>query len=704
MKTFSYTFLVLILCYSCSNKNKSASNKEEPFTNDLIYESSPYLLQHAHNPVDWKAWKPETLQLAEEQNKLIVISIGYSACHWCHVMEEESFANDSVAKLMNDKFINIKVDREERPDVDQVYMNAVQLMTGSGGWPLNCITLPDGRPVFGGTYFTKSQWTKILEDMSALYDNDPDKVIAYAEKLTEGVKNSDLITLNKEDIEFTKSSLQEMKNDWVSSLDFENGGQKNAPKFPMPSNLEYLLRYSFQFNDTELKDFVELTLTKMAYGGIYDQIGGGFSRYSVDDRWHVPHFEKMLYDNAQLVSIYSKAYQHLNNEEFKVVVTETLEFIERELTNEDGAFYSSLDADSETKDGEFKEGAFYSWTQEELKSVLKEDFELFQSYYNINSMSKWEDNQFILYKTNTFDKFSKLNTLSLDELNLKVLDWKSKLFKVRASRKRPRTDDKILTSWNAMMLKAYIDAYRALGNRKYLDIAIKNGQFLKEKQWSKGGSLFRNYKDGVSSIDGFSEDYAHLISAYIDLYQVTLDEAWLQTANELMQYTISHFFDEENGMFYFTSDSESNLITRKIEVYDNVIPSSNSILAQNLFKLSHYYSNKSYAKKAQQMLSNLSADIQKTPTAYSNWLNLYLNYSNPHYEVAISGANAKEKVDELNRYYLPNILIAGAINESDIPIMENRFNENETYIYVCVDGACKLPVTEIKPAVNQLLK
>ena len=534
--------------------------------------------------------------------------------------------------------------------------------------------------------------------------NDPDKVIAYAEKLTEGVKNSDLIILNKEDIEFTKSSLQEMKNDWVSSLDFENGGQKNAPKFPMPSNLEYLLRYSFQFNDTELKDFVELTLTKMAYGGIYDQIGGGFSRYSVDDRWHVPHFEKMLYDNAQLVSIYSKAYQHLNNEEFKVVVTETLEFIERELTNEDGAFYSSLDADSETKDGEFKEGAFYSWTQEELKSVLKEDFELFQSYYNINSMGKWEDNQFILYKTNALDEFSKLNTLSLDELNLKVLDWKSKLFKVRASRKRPRTDDKILTSWNAMMLKAYIDAYRALGNRKYLDIAIKNGQFLKEKQWSKGGSLFRNYKDGVSSIDGFSEDYAHLISAYIDLYQVTLDEAWLQTANELMQYTISHFFDEENGMFYFTSDSESNLITRKIEVYDNVIPSSNSILAQNLFKLSHYYSNKSYAKKAQQMLSNLSADIQKTPTAYSNWLNLYLNYSNPHYEVAISGANAKEKVVELNRYYLPNILIAGSINESDIPIMENRFNENETYIYVCVDGACKLPVTEIKPAVNQLLK
>lgn len=694
----------MILLYSCAHKNEPSSNKEEPFTNDLINETSPYLLQHAHNPVDWKAWKPETLQLAQEQNKLIVISVGYSACHWCHVMEEESFANDSVAKLMNDKFISIKVDREERPDVDQVYMNAVQLMTGSGGWPLNCITLPDGRPVFGGTYFTKPQWTKILEDMSELYENDPDKVIAYAEKLTEGVKNSDLIVLNKEEVQFKKQSLKDMKDDWKSSLDFKNGGLKNAPKFPMPSNLDYLLRYSFQYEDTELEDFVELTLTKMAYGGIYDQIGGGFSRYAVDDRWHVPHFEKMLYDNAQLVSIYAKAYQHLNNEEFKIVVTETLDFVQRELTNKQGAFYSSLDADSETKDGEFKEGAFYTWTEDELKSILKEDFELFQAYYNINSLGKWEDNQFILYKTNAFDEFSKLNTLSLDELNSKVLDWKSKLFQARASRSRPRTDDKILTSWNAMMLQSYIQAYRVLGDQKYLDIAIKNGRFLQENQIALNGSLFRNHKDGVSSIEGFSEDYAHTISAFIDLYQATLDESWLQTANELMQYTITHFFDDESSMFYFTSNTNTNLITRKIEVYDNVIPSSNSVLAHNLFKLSHYYSNKSYAEKAQQMLHNLSPDIKKTPTAYSNWLNLYLNYSNPYYEVAISGENAKVKVEELHHYYLPNILIAGAMSDSDITIMENRFNENETYIYVCVDGACKLPVTEIKPAVNQLLK
>ena len=704
MKTFIYSSLVLILLCSCSNKNNSAITEDKPFTNDLINETSPYLLQHAYNPVDWKAWNSETLKLAKEENKLIIISVGYSACHWCHVMEEESFENDSVAKIMNDNFINIKVDREERPDVDQVYMNAVQLMTGSGGWPLNCIALPDGRPVFGGTYFTKTQWTKILEDMSDLYRTDPDKVIAYAEKLTQGVKNSDLIVLNKEDIQFTKESLNEMNEKWMPTLDFKDGGQKNAPKFPMPSNLDYLFRYSYQNNDLELNNFVELTLTKMANGGIYDQIGGGFSRYSVDERWHVPHFEKMLYDNAQLVSLYSKAYQHSGNEAFKTVVVETLQFIEKELTDDEGSFYSSLDADSETEEGELEEGVFYTWTKEELKVILQEDFELFKSYYNINSTGKWENNHYILFKTKTNEEFLKGNSLSLEELKVKVSDWKSKLFKARSSRKRPRTDDKVLTSWNAMMLSAYIDAYRVLGEQQYLDAALKNAHFLKENQISKKGSLFHNYKNEVSTIEGFSEDYAHLISAYIDLYQVTLDEEWLQIANELMDYTISHFFDKDNGMFYFTSDTETNLIARKIEVYDNVIPSSNSVLAHNLFKLSHYYSNNSYSKMAKQMLSNIIVDLEKSPSAYSNWGNLYLNYSNPYYEVALSGANAKEKVNELNGYYLPNILVAGAITESEIPIMKNRFNDDETYIYVCVDGSCKLPVTETKQAVSQLLK
>ena len=696
--------LLFNLVLSCSQSNRTITNNSLNKANDLIKETSPYLLQHAYNPVDWKAWNDESLRLAKEQNKLIVISVGYSACHWCHVMEEESFENDSVAKLMNDNFINIKVDREERPDVDQIYMNAVQLMTGSGGWPLNCITLPDGRPVFGGTYFTKIQWTKILEDMSSLYKSDPKKVIAFAEKLTEGVKNSDLIKLNKKELPFKKEQIRRIVNDYKKVLDFKNGGQNKAPKFPMPSGLNFLLRYSFQYDVKDLEQFVITTLTKMANGGIYDQIGGGFSRYSVDDRWHVPHFEKMLYDNAQLVSLYSKAYQITKNDAFKKIVTETLNFIDKELTQEEGAFYSSLDADSKTAEGVLEEGVFYTWTKEALSDALGSDFNLFKSYYNINGTGKWEKDQYILYKTTTDQEFIKANNITLDEFHSKILEWKTKLYKVRANRERPRTDDKVLTSWNALMLKAYVDAYRVLGDESYLDSAIKNATFIKEKQIKQDGSLFHNYKNGTSTIDGFSEDYAHTITAFIELYQATFNEEWLNIANKLMNYTITHFLDKENSMFYFTGDNATNLIARKTEVYDNVIPSSNSVLAKNLFKLGHYYSNKTYTELAKQMLSNVNSEIEESPTAYTNWLTLYLNYSNPYYEVAISGEDAHIKLKEFDSSYIPNALISGSKSNSDLPLLQFKFIENETFIYVCVNGTCKMPVTNSNKAVEQILK
>ncbi|MDG1714910.1 thioredoxin domain-containing protein [Lacinutrix sp.] len=699
-------FSILIgLSISCEEKTKQLAHSAiENSANGLIHETSPYLLQHAYNPVNWKPWNAKTLALAKKDNKLMVISVGYSACHWCHVMEEESFENDSVAKLMNANFINIKVDREERPDVDQVYMNAVQLMTGSGGWPLNCITLPDGRPVFGGTYFEKEQWEKILKDISQLYKTNPEKVIAFAEKLTEGVKTSDLITLNQQNIPFKTESLQQYVQSWKKNLDYTLGGNLNAPKFPLPNNLNFLMRYSYQNDDIELKDYVSTTLTKMANGGLYDQVGGGFSRYAVDQKWHIPHFEKMLYDNAQLVSVYSQAYLITKNENYKKVVLETLNFVERELLQTEGAFYSSIDADSLNDENQLEEGVFYSWNEEELKSILKEEFSMFSSYYNINLTGKWENNQYILFKTITDEAFAKSNNISVLELDAKVSKWKQSLNKVRNKRPRPRTDDKVLTSWNALMLKGYVDAYRVFRDINYLNKAVKNAEFIKNKLLTKEGSLFHNYKNGKATINGFSEDYAHVISAYIDLYQITLDEKWLNLAKDLMDYSINHFLDKNNSMFYFTADSETDLITRKVEVYDNVISSSNSILADNLFKLGHYYSNKNYLELAKQMLNNMIVNIDKAPSSYSNWLSLYLNYSNPYYELAISGANAKEKLKEVNIYYLPNILIAGATQESKLPIMENRFIEADTYIYVCVDGSCKLPVTNTKEAIDQLLK
>jgi len=390
--------LILVSFISCKSQIDKKMPEQYKYTNNLINETSPYLLQHAHNPVNWYAWNKETLELAKKENKLIIISIGYSSCHWCHVMEHESFENEEVAKVMNENFISIKVDREERPDIDQVYMNAVQLMTGRGGWPLNCIALPDGRPIWGGTYFPKENWINALNQLADLYKNTPEKAIEYAEKLTEGVKNSELVHFKKTHTENTFSNLNLAVQKWEATMDFDLGGRKGAIKFPMPNNYEFLLRYAVQAKDTKILDYVNTTLTNMAYGGIYDQVGGGFARYSTDKKWHIPHFEKMLYDNGQLVSLYSKAFQATKNELYKNTVYHTLNFIERELTSDEGAFYSSLDADSNNTKNELEEGAYYVWEKEELKTLLGSDFKLFSDYYNINNYGLWENNNYVLIR------------------------------------------------------------------------------------------------------------------------------------------------------------------------------------------------------------------------------------------------------------------------------------------------------------------
>lgn len=672
------------------------------YTNSLINETSPYLLQHAHNPVDWKPWNNETLELAKKENKLILISIGYSSCHWCHVMEHESFENDSVAAIMNQNFINIKIDREERPDIDQIYMNAVQLMTGKGGWPLNCIALPDGRPIWGGTYFPKENWISALEQLSKMYQEKPEEMISYAEKLTEGIQKSDLVILNKDEINFTVADLDTAVNEWSQNMDTDLGGKKGAPKFPMPNNYEFLLRYAIQRDSTEILNYVNTTLTKMAFGGIYDQIGGGFSRYSVDKKWHVPHFEKMLYDNGQLVSLYSKAYQATKNPLYKNIICQTLEFIERELTTNEGAFFSSLDADSIDSEGKLVEGAFYVWNEIELKAILGNDFELFSDYYNINNYGYWEHNNYVLIRKDEASDISKKHTISIEELERKVTEWNKVLLKERSKKERPRLDDKSLTSWNALMLKGYIDAYTVFNEQHFLEVALKNAKFIYTKQLQENGNLNHSYKNGKSTINGYLEDYATVIEAYISLYEATFNETWLNTAKQLTDYTFDHFYDTKLSMFYFTSDEDKDLISRKMEIEDNVIPASNSIMAKNLMKLSHYYSNNHYLKVSKQMLQNMKDRAQQYGSGYSNWLQLMSDFSTEYYEIAISGKNAKEKLLEINQHYIPNKLIAGSTSESKIPLMEGRFSENETYIYICVDGACKLPEKDSKKAINQL--
>ena len=691
-KVISFFLLLIIMINSCSEKTSKMSN-------NLINETSPYLLQHAYNPVDWNPWNKQYLEKAKKENKLIIISIGYSSCHWCHVMEKESFEDSLVASIMNEKYISIKVDREERPDVDQVYMNAVQLMTGSGGWPLNVVTLPDGRPIWGGTYFPKDQWINALTQISDLYNKEPERFINYADTLEKGIKSLDIITTN-DNQELSSIDIDKHIGSLVNKIDKKNGGFSGAPKFMMPNNIHFLLRSAYQNNDKETLKLVNLTLEKMAYGGVYDQIGGGFSRYSTDEKWHIPHFEKMLYDNAQLISLYSDAYLITNNELYKNVVYETIHFVLKELTNSNGGFYSSIDADSKSSDGKENEGAYYVWKEDELKKLLKDEFIFFSDYYNINKYGYWEDDNYVLIKNKSDAAFAKAHNLSKEEVSKKIDAWKKILIKARDKRSRPNIDDKILTSWNGLMIDAFIDAYRVFKDKDFLDVASSSAEFILKNMKKSDGGLYHSHKDGKSKINGYLEDYATTIQAFLNLYENTLDEKWLNTSNDLIKYTYKNFFNAETNMFYFTSKLDDKLISRTVEFRDNVIPSSNSIMANNLFKLSHYFDNNIYLSSSQQMVNNIKDQIALYPSGFSNWMNLILNINKNFYEIAVVGNTAIEKIKELNENYLPNKIIIGSLESNPLPLLKNRFVEGETYIYVCVNKACKMPVKTVKEALK----
>ena len=691
-KVISFFLLLMTMINSCNTQTSKMSN-------NLINETSPYLLQHAYNPVDWNPWNKQNLEKAKKENKLVVISIGYSSCHWCHVMEKESFEDSLVASIMNEKYISIKVDREERPDVDQVYMNAVQLMTGSGGWPLNVITLPDGRPIWGGTYFSKDQWISALTQISDLYNKEPERFINYATTLEKGIKSLDIITTN-DNQELASIDLDKHIGSLVNKIDKKNGGFSGAPKFMMPNNIHFLLRSAYQNNDKETLKLVNLTLEKMAYGGVYDQIGGGFSRYSTDEKWHIPHFEKMLYDNAQLISLYSDAYLITNDELYKNVVYETINFVLKELTNSNGGFYSSIDADSKSLDGKENEGAYYVWKEDELKKLLKDEFIVFSDYYNINKYGYWEDDNYVLIKNKSDAAFAKAHNLSKEELSKKIGAWKKIIIKARDKRSMPNIDDKILTSWNGLMINAFIDAYRVFKDKDFLDVASSSAEFIIKNMKKTDGGLYHSHKDGKSKINGYLEDYAASIQAFLNLYENTLDEKWLNTSNDLMKYTYKNFFNAETNMFYFTSKLDDKLISRTVEFRDNVIPSSNSIMANNLFKLSHYFDNKKYLNSSQQMVNNIKDQIELYPGGFSNWMNLILNINKNFYEIAVVGNKAIEKIKELNENYLPNKIIIGSLESNPLPLLKNRFVEGETYIYVCVNKACKMPVKTVKEALK----
>jgi len=660
--------------------------------NELHLETSPYLLQHANNPVFWKAWNSISLAEAKSKNKLIIISIGYSACHWCHVMEHESFENEEVAAVMNADFINIKIDREERPDIDAVYMKAVQMMTGQGGWPMNVVTLPDGRPIWGGTYFRKSDWINALQKLQGLYIEKPETILEYAEKLHDGLQAINIVPINNNPTHFDFEILEKLIEKWQKSFDWEFGGMARSPKFMMPTNYEFLLRYGYQTNNKTLLKFVDLTLTKMAYGGLFDTIDGGFSRYSVDMKWHVPHFEKMLYDNGQLVSLYANAYKLSHNPLFKEVIEKTLKFIEKKWLTDDGSFYSALDADSLNNENHLEEGAFYVWTKEELSTILMEDFELFSTVFNINEFGFWEHDNYVLIQNQSLEEIAKQQNVTLAFLEQKKKTWEQKLYIEREKRNKPRLDNKCLTSWNAIMLKGFVDAYKVLNEEKYLKIALENAAFIIKNVWALEGNLFRTFKNGKATINAYLEDYAHVIQAFITLYEATLDEKWLQNAKQLTDYCFDFFYDENVQFFSFTSKNDSALIAPHFEVEDNVIPAANSVMANNLFRLSIYFNHSYYETICQQMVQNIVPTIDY-PSAFSNWLQVLLNFSEQNKEVAICGENALQYIEKINKEYLPNIIIAGTNTVSTLPFLVNRFDPTKDLFYLCQNKTCELPTT-----------
>jgi hypothetical protein len=665
--------------------------------NKLIHSTSPYLLQHAHNPVDWHPWNEDTLHKARALDKILLISIGYSACHWCHVMERESFEDQEVAALMNAHFICIKVDREERPDVDMVYMNAVQLITGGGGWPLNCFALPDGRPFFGGTYFRKGQWMQLMENIALLYKTRRNDLETQAEAVSKGVTEEELFPSSPGHSPIRPESIQAAAQQMKNNFDLIHGGFGGAPKFPMPANLMFLLRATRHFPDPETDAFLQLTLKKMAFGGIYDQVGGGFTRYSTDARWHVPHFEKMLYDNAQMASLYAQAWMVWGDALYLETAEETLQFVLREMTSPEGGFYTALDADSEGA-----EGRFYTWLADEFRGALPRHADLLVRYFHIGGQALWEHGQNIPVRTRTSEEFAREQGLRPSAFRLILKSAKARLLRTRSRRVRPGLDNKMITSWNALMIQGFCDAYRATGTAQYLDAALRCGRLIMEIASRTDGGL-NHLMSGHNPVNGFLDDYAFTANAFIDLYQLTFDELWLKKALSLVEYTLLHFSAEDSPLLSYTSDLDHRLFSRKTEISDSVTPSSNAMMARSLFLLGLAFERDDLTGRTAAMTGAMARQASKYPAGFGKWLSVMMDQAQSFYTIALTGPDALKMARSFHRLTHPPVFLCGSIQESDIPILKDRLQEGQTMIFVCTGRECKLPTTSVDVAMKLLI-
>lgn len=657
--------------------------------NELQFESSPYLLQHAKNPVNWKAWNEKSRSLAIEQNKLLLVSIGYSTCHWCHVMEHECFEDEEVAALMNELFVSVKVDREERPDVDSYYMKAVILTNQQGGWPLNVVCLPDGKPVWGGTYFRKSDWMNILKQLNNLFQTKPDELTAYGKRLSDGIAAAGKAPVTTE--KGSSFDLEDLVESWNASFDSTFGGYGQPPKFMLPNSLNFLQKYYYLKNDSSGLEFVDLSLKRMAWGGLFDTAQGGFSRYSVDERWHIPHFEKMLYDNAQLLSLYADGYKRTKEPLLREVIIKTISFIEDEWSNGEGGFYSAYDADSTNDSGKLEEGAYYSWQEQEIKRLInEEDLPIFKDLFNINSRYKWENNKYVLMQTEELTAIAERHGLRTDLLEEKKKTWERLLKVERENRIKPRLDDKTLTSWNAMLIIGLLDSYTAIQEKSYLKLAENTAQFISDKLLNKDLNLKHTYKNGEATIDGFLEDYAFYISALISLYEHTLNTDYLSLSQKLTDKLMEDFFDQESGFFFFSNKKQEKQMHNSVETDDGVIPSANSQMANNLLKLGLLFENMNYTDIAVNMVETMKHNIQSAPY-YSNWLLSELYLSEPA-ELVVGGKDALKEVLKIRQEILVHTLVFGSDKESDIPYLKGKFKPESTRFFFCTNRVCIQPV------------
>lgn len=690
-------------------------------SNKLINEKSPYLLQHAYNPVNWFAWTDEAFEKAKAEDKPIFLSIGYSTCHWCHVMEKESFEDEEVAQLMNDAFVSIKVDREERPDIDGIYMSVCQMITGSGGWPLTIAMTPDKKPFFTGTYFPKHNrfnrigMMELIPKLKSVWINQKDEVLKSADEIAASLSKQNFISDN---VEIDDKILDKAYQELLKRYDETHGGFGSAPKFPSPHNLIFLLRYWKRKTEPKALEIVEKTLTEMRYGGIYDHIGFGFARYSTDQQWLVPHFEKMLYDQAMLVMAYTETYLATKNKFYRTTAEEILEYVLRDMTHPEGGFYSAEDADSE---GE--EGKFYLWDTDELRNVLdKDEYNFAIKIFNASDNGNWTDESKgimtgtnILHLKKSSKELAEEFNISEEQFSKNLDPIRKKLFDYRKKRIHPHKDDKILTDWNGLMISAFAKAAQAFNNKQYADAAEKSFSFIKKYLMDKEGKLIHRFRDGESGLPAHLDDYTFIINALIDLYETTFEIKYLKQAVELKKILLEDFWDQYNGGFYFTSATSEKLITRQKEVYDGAIPSGNSIALLNLIKLSRFTSDLKFENKAVELVKYFSGYISRSPSAFCMFMcGLDLLFS-PSTEIVIVSEQkdnlAINAIELIRNIFNPNkvVVLKSDNNDKDFAALlsftnDMNLKENNTTFYVCRDYKCNQPVNTIEELEKLLLQ